>query len=239
MSPEQVQFDDVVIVQRRQDSVERRQDFDERRQDFDERRQDFVERRQDIRIIVNMPGRFSLANRRTTTGERRVFACRIVNLSPHAIGLASPVSGKRGERVIVHIDHIGKLEGVVARVLTRGFVMSLVASAEERGKLSAKIEWIENHKNHDALDRRGDKRLVPKNPYSRLILSDGSCETCLVLDFSVSGAAISADTVPQIGTVLAIGMIVGRVVRHFDGGFSVQFIARQGPDDVETMVICD
>ncbi len=198
-----------------------------------------VERRQDARIIVNIGGRFSLADRRNARGDRRVFACRAVNLSPHAIALASPVSGKAGERVIAHIDHLGKLEGAVLRVLTRGFVMSISASDEERDKLATKIEWLGKNKDHDTPDRRADKRIVPANPYSLMMLPDGRREMCLVLDLSVSGAAISADTVPEIGTVLAVGTVMGRVVRHFNGGFAVEFIQDQRRERVEAMVICD
>ena len=44
-------------------------------------------------------------------GERRVFACRAVYLSAHEIGIAGPVCGKVGERVIANIDHLGKLKG--------------------------------------------------------------------------------------------------------------------------------
>jgi hypothetical protein len=57
-----------------------------------------------------------------------------------------------------------------------------------------------------------------------MILADGSRETCLVLDISVSGAGISANTVPEIGTVVTIGEVEARVVRHFEGGFGVQFV---------------
>ena len=66
-----------------------------------------------------------------------------------------------------------------------------------------------------------------------MILADGHVETCLVLDVSVSGTAISADTIPAIGTVLAVGTITSRVVRHFEEGFAVQFVERQSRDTVE------
>jgi hypothetical protein len=72
-----------------------------------------------------------------------------------------------------------------------------------------------------------------------LLFADGSAETCLVLDFSLTGAAISADTVPDIGTVLAVGSVVGRVVRYFAEGFAVHFIERQSRDTVEALVISE
>jgi hypothetical protein len=186
----------------------------------------FVERQPDVRIIVSIPARFSLSERRDASGERRVFVGRAIYLSPDAVALVSPVSVKVGGRIIAHIDRLGEIEGFVAHVLERGFVMNIAASGDERYKLATKIEWLEKHKNYDVRDLRTNKRVVPTNPYSRIIWPDGSSETCRVLDISGSGAAISAETVPDIGAVLLIGMAVGCVVRHFEGGFAVQFIKR-------------
>ncbi|HZC54578.1 MAG TPA: hypothetical protein VE396_00840 [Xanthobacteraceae bacterium] len=56
---------------------------------------------------------------------------------------------------------------------------------------------------------------------------------------AAAGAAISAQTVPKIGTVLALATIVSRVVRHFDGGFAVRFIERQNLQHIEARVNLD
>jgi len=69
------------------------------------------------------------------------------------------------------------------------------------------------------------------------MLPDGSTQTCLVIDLSVTGAALSAEAVPDIGTVLAVGKVVGRVVRHFEGGFAVEFTERQSPDEIEKKLL--
>ncbi len=103
----------------------------------------FVERRDDVRIIVSIPGTYSLSDRRDARGERRVFACRAVNLSARAVALAVPVQGEIGERIFANIEHFGKLVGAVVRLLERGLVMSISASDEERERLTAKIEWFE------------------------------------------------------------------------------------------------
>jgi hypothetical protein len=204
MSSEQTQFGDVVVVERRTDAG--------------------VERRTDVRMMASIPGKFSLSDRRDKNGDRRIFACRAVNITPHWIALASPISGKLGDRVIAHFDHIGKVEGPITHVLERGFVMGISTSAEQRESLAAKITWLEKSKNHDTHDRRTTARMTPKDLYSSMILPDGSRETCLVLDISTSGAGISANTVPEIGTIVTIGAVQGRVVRHFEGGFGVQFL---------------
>jgi hypothetical protein len=187
----------------------------------------FVEPRRDSRIIVNIDAQFSLSDRRNGRGERRVFQCRAVYLSAHAVGFVSAVKVKVGERVIAHIDRLGRIEGTVVCLLESGFVMNISAGQRGCAKLVDKIDWLEKHKNHDVADKRADPRSVPSDLYSRVTLPDGSTETCAVIDVSASGIALSADIVPEVGTVLVIGKIVGHVVRHFDGGFAAQFIGRQ------------
>src|SRR5260370_42580063 len=174
-----------------------------------------VERRRESCIFVSVPGRYALAEHRNARGERREFACRAVNISESEIALAAPVSGRLGERVIAHVDCLGRIEGAIIRNLSRGFVMSIAASEEERFRLIDKIEWIEKHKNHDVPDRRARGRFVPTAPYSRLLLADGMVMTCLVIDLSETGAAVSADLDPQLWTGLSGRTIVGPPGRHF------------------------
>lgn len=197
-----------------------------------------MERRRDIRIVVSLPGRYSLANRRNTRGERRQFACRAINISCRAVVLAVPVLGSLGERVLVDIEHFGKLEGMIERLLDdRGFVVRISATDEEREKLADRIVWFEKHKNLEVPDKRTQARFAPDDPYSMLLLADGTIVTCFVIDLSVSGAAVSSDYVPEIGAVLAVGKIIGRVARHFDGGFAVQFVQVQDRENVEALAL--
>jgi hypothetical protein len=193
----------------------------------------FVESRREPRIFVSMPGRYALANRRDTSGNRREFACRVVNISLHAMTLITPVNGAIGERVITHCDEFGKLEGSIVRLLDRGFVMKIASTDEERSKLAVKIDWYEKNKNHDVSDGREHKRIIPKGPHSTLFLADGRSLECFVIDMSGSGVAISADLNPEVGTPLAVGKVVGRVVRRFAEGFAVQFIQPQDLDGLE------
>jgi hypothetical protein len=195
-----------------------------------------VERRKDIRVIVRLTGRYMLANRRDLRGNRREFACRAVNVSPQAITLAVPVIGKIGERVIAHIDGLGKLQGGVMHALTGGFVMNIVASDEERAKLTDRIEWLERNKMDNLSDQRTHERFLPRNPFSRLLLADGSVLSCLVIDLSSTGAAVSADVVLPVGAVVALGSLVGRVVRVFGEGFAVTFTTPQQRERVEDLV---
>jgi hypothetical protein len=59
-----------------------------------------------------------------------------------------------------------------------------------------------------------------------------------VIDLSQSGAAIgiSGDLRPPIGVVVTVGKAQGRVVRHIDDGFAIEFMRLQHPDFVEENV---
>jgi len=47
--------------------------------------------------------------------DRREFPCQVTDMSPGGMALVAPVNGKAGERVIAYVDHIGRLEGTIAR----------------------------------------------------------------------------------------------------------------------------
>jgi hypothetical protein len=196
-----------------------------------------VDRRDDRSTFVSLAGRYSLADSTKTQSEPRQFACRVVNISTSEMALAAPVAGKRGVRVIADIEQLGRLTGPIIRVFKLGFAMSIEANDQERDVLSSKIDWIERNKDFEIADNRTHGRFIPRRPHSLLILADGSVIPCFVIDISVSGAGVSADIMPKIGTVLAVGKVVGRVVRHFSGGFAVHFAEMQDRKEVEALVI--
>lgn len=186
---------------------------------------------------MRLPGRYALASRRDTRGERREFACRTVDVSVQDVALVGPVTGPVGERVIAQFDELGKLEGRIVRLIDNGFVMRLILAQGRRAWLGAKIDWLDKRTHHDLPDDRNHHRIIPSKPHSTLMLADGSIRGCFVIDMSASGAAVSAEVSPQLGEVLAIGKIIGRVVRLFPEGFAVRFIALQDTALLESRLI--
>src|ERR1700688_3783017 len=111
-----------------------------------------AEQRREVRIVVSIPGRYSLADLRDARGERRGVRGRAGNLSAQSITLAAPVNGKIGARIIADILHLGRVDGTVARVFDRGFTMTLDASDDERARVIDKIEWVAKHKDEQEPD---------------------------------------------------------------------------------------
>jgi hypothetical protein len=189
------------------------------------------ERRRHQRVRVNLLGRYMLA-------DRNDYPCQVIDMSPGGIALMGPVSGNPGERVIAYIDHLGRLEGIIARVFNNGFAMTIAATARKRDKLAAQLTWLANRHILNLPEDRRHGRFTPRNPSARLILPNGMNVGCRVMDLSQSGAAIAIadDLLPPVGSVVTVGKTPGRVVRHIENGFAVEFSRLQHPDFVEDSV---
>jgi len=187
------------------------------------------ERRRFQRVRVNLLGRYMLA-------DRREFPCQVVNMSPGGMALITPVTGASGERIIAYVDHLGRLEGHVARIFQSGFAMTISATPRKRDKLAAQLTWLANRQILGLPEDRRHGRIVPRNPISRLIMPNGLNLTCRIIDVSQSGAGISTDQRPPIGALITLGKVQGRVVRHLEDGFAVEFTRLQHPDFLEENV---
>src|ERR1700687_3812531 len=186
-------------------------------------------RRRFQRVRVNLLGRYMLA-------DRREFPCQVVNMSPGGMALMAPVSGAPGERIIAYVDHLGRLEGHVARLFQNGFAMTIGATARKRDKLAAQLTWLANRHILGLPEDRRHGRIVPRKPVGRLIMPNGVNLTCRIIDVSQSGAGIATDQRPPIGALVTLGKVQGRVVRHLEDGFAIEFTRLQHSDFLEDNV---
>jgi hypothetical protein len=172
---------------------------------------------------VNLPGRYALASRRDPLGNRREFGCRAMTVSTDAMVLVAPRSGPVGERVLVHLEHLGKLEGRIVLLMKHGFGMTITATDEERQRIASRLEWLEKQAAAAVSDARRYDRHVPNQPVAALTFPGGIMMSCRIVDISASGAAVYSDYIPNIGLPVSLGHISGRVVRRFAEGFAMEF----------------
>lgn len=189
------------------------------------------ERRRFQRVRVNLLGRYML-------NDRREFPCQVVNMSPGGMAVIAPVCGEVGERVIAYVDHLGRLEGQITRLFTNGFAMSIGASIRKRDKLAAQLTWLANRHILDLPEDRRHERIIPRNPSARLILPNGTNVSCRIIDMSLSGAAISIapEQRPAVGALVHVGKVSGRIVRHLENGFAIEFTRLQHPDFLDESI---
>jgi hypothetical protein len=178
------------------------------------------ERRRFQRVKVHLLGRYMLP-------DRREFPCQIINMSPGGLALLAPGIGNVGDRVIAYLDHIGRVEGKITRIIDNGFAMSVGATARKRDKLAAQLTWLANRDILNLPEDRRHDRIVPRNPISLLTLQDGSKMTC---------AAIAAENRPPLKSLVSLGKVQARVVRNLEEGFALEFVHEQLAETLEDSV---
>ncbi|ODN70596.1 PilZ domain protein [Methylobrevis pamukkalensis] len=188
------------------------------------------ERRRFQRVNVSVLGRFMLPN-------RNEYPCQVLNMSPGGVALMSPVTGRTGERVIAYLDHIGRIEGEIARHIEGGFAMTINATARKREKLANQLTWLANRHELNLPEDRRHERILPKNPYSQITLPDGQEYRCRIIDVSLSGAAVTVDVRPPLGSAVTLGRMRARIIRHFDDGLALEFSSVQSAEMI-TNNIC-
>jgi hypothetical protein len=187
------------------------------------------ENRRYQRVKVDLLGRYMLE-------DRREFPCQVINMSPGGLALVAPACGRIGERVVAYIDHVGRLEGLIARIFPSGFSMTIAASQRKRDKLAAQLTWLANRDILNLPEDRRHDRIVPRNPIALLTLEDGSKMTCRIIDMSLSGAAIAAENRPPLRSLVLLGRVQARVVRNLEEGFALEFIHEQNVETLENSV---
>ena len=182
-----------------------------------------ADRRQHQRVKVAVLGRYMLS-------DRREFPCQTVDMSPGGVRLTCAVVGEIGERVVLYLEFIGRIEGVVARHTTGGFAVRLAATSRKRDKLASQLTWLANRDILGLPEGRSHERVVPDKPAVTLKLENGREVAARLIDISLSGVAINCAVKPPLGSVVTVGSTPGRLVRYFDGGFGVQFMLPLSPD---------
>lgn len=188
-----------------------------------------VDRRRHQRVSVQINGRYMLES-------RREFPCQTVDMSPGGLALVGPVVGVIGERVIVYLDQIGRVEGKIVRLIPNGFAMTLVATVRKRDKLAAQLTWLANRQILGLPEDRRHDRIQPSNPRTVLTLPDGRTVVARLIDVSTSGAGVSTDLDFELGLRLIVGKMPATIVRKFEGGIALEFSRMVSSADVDTEI---
>ncbi len=183
------------------------------------------ERRTWERVPVAIFGRCQLAN-------KLEIPCQAVSISPGDISVIAAHMPTMSEKIIIYLDHVGRLEGNVIRFIENGFATSITATPRKREKLAARIEWLKARQEFGTRDDRRHERIIPRNTNSEIRLDDGRTYPIKIIDISLSGAAIESDVRPAMGSAISLGGMQGRVVRHFEEGIAIEFAALQAANNL-------
>lgn len=189
-----------------------------------------TDRRQHARVKVVLLGRYMLQN-------QQEYPCQSVDFSPGGVALVAPVRGLIGERVVCYFEHLGRIEGTIARHTERGFALSIHATARKRDKLASQLTWLANRHELGLPEDRRHERITPVHKDVVLKLDEGIDLPATLIDVSISGAGIATDKRPAVGAGLLVGSTPARVVRHFQNGIAVEFLLQISPDKFDENIV--
>ena len=189
-----------------------------------------TDRRQHARVKVILLGRYMLES-------RHEYPCQSTDFSPGGVAVIAPVRGMIGERVVCYFEHIGRVEGTVARHTDKGFAIAIQATARKRDKLASQLTWLANRHELGLPEDRRHERIVPVHRAVRLRLDEGIELDATLIDVSISGAGIAMDKRPAIGAGMLVGTTPARVVRHFNNGIAVEFLLPLSPDRFDEHIV--
>jgi hypothetical protein len=173
------------------------------------------ERRRHERLKLTLPGRYMFS-------DHHEHPCWTINFSPMGIAVLGQQKGLIGERIVLYIDQIGRLEGLIARNFDTWFAVRLQLSPSKCERLEI-LAWLVSHHTRGVPDNRKHQRIKPFRRRMTLTTMDGRRYKATLIDLSILGAALDVDAAPPVGSPVTIGKTSARVVRHFATGIAVEF----------------
>ena len=191
-------------------------------------------------VSVAVDGTYTLPNWYDCEGRLRTFACRTTRVSPFRMIVDVPVVGKVGDRLTSYFRDFGSFQGRISDTMDGSFLFELEMTREMRERMADKLTWLERKQGDPAvIENRQHPRFIPPAVHTTLTLADGAIHRCFIIDLSQSGVAVSAEIQPSVGTPLAIGGCIGRVVRIFHNGFAVKFVETQRISELTRLISRD
>jgi hypothetical protein len=188
------------------------------------------DRRRHRRVPLVMLGRYMLAS-------RQEYPCQSVDISPGGLALITPVRGLIGERIVIYLETIGRIEGQIVRHTEHGLALAMTATIRKRDKLASQLTWLCNRQSLGLPEDRRHERIAPRHAAVAVKLADARETTGRLIDISLSGAALTLGQQPALGSAITLGRTPGRVVRHFEGGIAVEFRMPLSPDQFDENLV--
>jgi c-di-GMP-binding flagellar brake protein YcgR len=177
----------------------------------------FKERRRHPRSPLTLHGRYMLS-------DGSEFPCETVDVSPGGIAIKGLKAGQLGERVVVYIEDLGRIEGGVLRSGASGlFTVEIRAPSKKQERLAETIAWLVKNKEDGLSNRRNRRRIDAAHEPMLLRTVDGLTFAAKLIDVSTTGAALLIDIALPIGAHVSIDDKPASVSRRFPGGVAVTF----------------
>lgn len=151
--------------------------------------------------------------------------CRVGKISLSKALLLTDIEVFPGIQIVAYLEELGRVEGRVTETVAGGFEIGFEFNDARKERFRERLISLRDSAQHgeSRADRRRHPRFRPNDNKSHLTLPDGRIYPCEVIDISLSGAAVSLDILPALGTSVTLGKMKGRVVRYIANGLAIEF----------------
>jgi hypothetical protein len=149
--------------------------------------------------------------------------CQVTNLTTTGATFLTDKIPPIGLTIVAYLEELGRIEAVSDKAVPGGFRISFALKGARLEKLESRIKWLGERPTNSEEGRR-HSRFEPRDSQSQITLPDGRVYNCEVIDISVSGAGITVDVMPSLGTYVMLGKMRGRIVRYLENGVAIEFV---------------
>ena len=149
--------------------------------------------------------------------------CQVTELTTSGAIFLSDHTPYAGLTIVAYLEELGRIEAITHNAVPGGFRISFALKGVRLEKLESRIKWL-GERTASGEEGRRHSRFEPRDSQSQITLPDGRVYNCEVVDISVSGAGITVDVMPSLGTYVMLGKMRGRVVRYLENGVGIEFV---------------
>lgn len=149
---------------------------------------------------------------------------RVIDISEGGLAMKTDAAADLGDTIVAYPEGLGRLTGKVVRRFEGGVAIQFDLSDTQRAYLKKRIDSALNGETYiRLLENRAHKRIAVNLASEARLVESGAKFPCRIIDISESGAGISAAERPEIGLRIQIGSLKGKVCRHTEEGFAIEF----------------
>ena len=175
------------------------------------------DRRKFERIRMDLPGHLF------NPVDWQSMECRVLNLSAGGALAECSVWDEDQNALVLYIEHFGRFEGRIVHRSQNLIGLEFSVGEAKRCRLKEMLAAFAENGVSGVAGLRKSPRFRSGGSV-KLMRESGHDIACDVLDISLEGASLSAAERPPLGELVRVGKTQGRVVRHHDYGFALQFL---------------
>jgi hypothetical protein len=158
--------------------------------------------------------------------------CVLTDLFPGGARIDVSGAPEKGAQIVLYAEGFDRFAGTIAWVSKDSCGIQFNCSPAKQARTAEKLYCHLIGEPLPQTHTRAPRRAVTQAA-RELKRDNGETASFVVIDISLTGAALRTRSRPTIGEVITMGTVKGRVARYIEDGFAVEF-TRPGSDKLIT-----